>query len=586
MSDFDLDFGVRVSGADTAIRDVGRVAHANERAAQTTQQAARTSTQAISGLGQSVQQVGQRTGQTVGALGQMATQLGQLAPGAGQAGAAISQLGGSIGALSGAMGPLGVGLAAVTAAVGLLGAGFRAQQSAMDASRESARALTQDYDQLAAAAQRAINAQQTQQRLARGEGSLAEQQGFTQGAVNQQELRLRALRGDVGAQEELRRMGVISSGGEPGTLDRAGGLLTDLLSGQAAGTTRVGGTLSPEDIRRLEEDSSRFGQMALERQRLEAGAAVEETAGRVRTTVGGARRRGGGGRSSAAGGENTTDNAAVLEAEAMRQSREVMVELQKAYDEHLAARDALAEASARQAEQDRDAADAQRELAETAQQASDVFRDSWRGSIDDVVDAWRDANRALRASGGQMLTQADLLRVGMTSVGNQIADTIGGTMVGAFEQALGAWLDGSKSFVEAAEDMVKGVLKALVIESIVQAVTETARGIADIASYRYDSGALHFAAAAAWAAVGGVAGAVGAGIGAFGGGGGGGDKASAASAATPTDASAQAQPSQPTVINVYPGGYITARDVQAGIVDALNSAAREGRRVDPSIVGA
>lgn len=589
MSDFDLDFGVTVTGVDQALSSIGRVERANESAArttqaaaQTTQRAAQASTAAIGQLGQSVQQVGQRTGQAVGALGQMATQLGAVAGAGTGAGAAISQMGGAVGALSGAMGPLGVGLAGVTVAIGLLGAGLRAQQGAMDASRESAARLAQSYDQLAASAQSAIAQRERLERLQRGGGSLAEQQAFTQQAANRQELALRALNGDVGAQEELRRAGLISSGGAPSTLDRIGGLTSDLFSGQAAGTTRVGGVLDAGDVARLEELSRRSGEQALERQRLELPAALGSTTSPTSPTR---PRRGGGGRrasASAAGGENTTDNAAVLEAEAARVSREAQADLMKAYEERAAEEQRLADAAEARAQSDREAAEAQRELAQAASDASDVFRDSWRGSIDDVVDAWRAANVALRRSGGQMISQGDLLRQSMVSAGNEIADTVGGTMVGAFEQALGAWLDGSKGFVEAAEDMVKGVLKALVIESIVQAVTETARAIASFASQDYAAGAMHLAAAGAWAAVGGVAGAVGAGIGAFGGGGGGKE---AAAPVTPTDASTQQQQQQPTVINVYPGGYITQRDVQAGIVDALNAAGREGRRLDPALMG-
>ena len=213
------------------------------------------------------------------------------------------------------------------------------------------------------------------------------------------------------------------------------------------------------------------------------------------------------------------------------------------------------------------------------------FRETTDDSLDAVIDAWRKAQQSLKDAGESMMGISELLRVGMTSVANDIADTIGGTMVGAFESALGAWLDGSKSFVEAAEDMVKGVLKALVIESIVQAVTETARGIADLAGYKYDTAALHFAAAAAWGAVGVAAGAVGGAIGAFGGGGKDSAGAGASQSVTPTDASTTAAPSQPVTINVYPGGFITRRDMYAGVVDALNESAREGYRIDPSLIG-
>lgn len=598
MSDFDLSFGVVVQGTDAAIRDIGRVEQANANAARSTTQAAQQtsraaqqSSQAISQLGASAQQMGQRAGQAIGALGNMTSVFATLTPAAGQAGSAIGALGGAVGALSGAMGPLGVGLAAVTAAVGLLGAGFRAQQERMDDARESVERLTTSYDDLASSIQRAMDAQANRERLERGGGTLAEQRGFTQAARNRQTLIQRALDGDTAAQQELRSQGLIQSGGDPSMLDRLGALGTDIMSGQRAGTTRAGGLLDAGDVQRLVDESRRLNEELLRRQELE-GAAISRSGTREEAASPSTPTRRGGGRSRpAADLANTTDNDAAL----ARIAADAQAELAKAYEEREAAEARLAEKAQERAEAEKEQlraeADAQRErmqmlreLEQAAIDSGDAFRNSWHGSLDDVIDAWRQANRDLGAANRQMLSQTALLEVGMTSAANSIADTVGGTMVGAFEQALGAWLDGSKSFVEAAEDMVKGVLKALVIESIVQAVTETARGIADLASYKYDTAALHFAAAAAWAAVGGVAGAVGAGIGAFGGGGGGADK-SASATVTPTDASAQQQAQQPSVINVYPGGFITRRDIEAGIVDALNAAAREGRRVDPAIMG-
>jgi hypothetical protein len=181
-----------------------------------------------------------------------------------------------------------------------------------------------------------------------------------------------------------------------------------------------------------------------------------------------------------------------------------------------------------------------------------------------------------------MLSMGRLMERSLVAVGNNIAETIGGTMKGAFEDALGAWMDGSKSFVQAAEDMVKGVVKALVIESIVQAVTEFARGVASLASQDYVAAPQHFAAAAAWAAVGVVAGGVGAGIGAFGGGGGG-EKGGASGGADARslgrDSVREEAASAPVTINVYPGGFITRGEVSNAVMDAVEFAGRNGRRI-------
>lgn len=215
-------------------------------------------------------------------------------------------------------------------------------------------------------------------------------------------------------------------------------------------------------------------------------------------------------------------------------------------------------------------------LADAATTAQQAFSEGYVSSIDGVVNAYRRWQLAARAAGQEVNASGQLMQRGMTAVANNIADAVGGTMKGAFESALGAWLDGSKSFVQAAEDMAKGVLKALVTESIVQAVTETARGIADLASYHYDSAALHFAAAGAWAAVGVVAGGIGGAVGAFGGGGADKQVATTRDTASPSREAQQGGAGTNLTMYVYPGGYITQREVNAGILDALRQAAREG----------
>jgi hypothetical protein len=254
---------------------------------------------------------------------------------------------------------------------------------------------------------------------------------------------------------------------------------------------------------------------------------------------------------------------------------DTIADLSAGFDEQL---DALHELD----EKTREFAETQRELGDAAREASTAFSEGWTDSIDGVVGAWQEANVALRRASQQTISIGALVERSLVAAGNSIADTIGGTMKGAFEDALGAWLDGSVDFVKAAEEMAKGVIKALVIESIVQAVTETARAIADLASYRYDSAAAHFAAAAAWAAVGVVAGGIGAGIGAFGGG----DKGSEEGKASggrdlASRSTAEDRGPQTTIINVYPGQVLsTARDIQGAVYDAINMGARDGMRID------
>lgn len=235
-----------------------------------------------------------------------------------------------------------------------------------------------------------------------------------------------------------------------------------------------------------------------------------------------------------------------------------------------------------------EAAERTAELTEASKEAQRAFGEGWTSSLDEVAASFREANAVMRAAGQGSISTGRLMERSLVAVGNNIADTIGGTMKGAFEDALGAWMDGSKSFVQAAEDMVKGVVKALVIESIVQAVTEFARGVASLASQDYVAAPQHFAAAAAWAAVGVVAGGVGAGIGAFGGGGGdkGGSAATGAadSRSLARDSVREADMAAPITINVYPGGFVTKDDVAGGVLDAVNRAGRNGGRFNPALL--
>lgn len=596
MSDLDLEFGVRLANVEQALRDLGRINDANRSAAQTTERAAQTSSRAVQQLGTSVQQVGQKAGQTVGALGQMAGQIGQVAGLSSSAGSAISQLGGAVGALSGAMGPLGVALGAVTLAITAVNTALNYEANRHREAEQAARDHADQLRSLATAARQARQALSVNADISGGSfGNL------TSDTLQQQ------------AEERRQRVLEMERGFASGET-RGSGLQERIVNGRGAITGRSIEEMMPaeqrEEMRRLREEVT-----SIERElvRREEQAAADQNRQRDEMIAGGvrsetelaareARRRGGGGGASAED-ENLAGYYARLEQmdRQVREHEQRRIEsmrfLENAEKEHQQELLRLAQESAEeqkrideeQARQEqlaqKDKAQADLDRHEQAKRDVQSFRETTDDSLDAVIDAWRKAQQSLKDAGESMMGISELLRVGMTSVANDIADTIGGTMVGAFESALGAWLDGSKSFVEAAEDMVKGVLKALVIESIVQAVTETARGIADLAGYKYDTAALHFAAAAAWGAVGVAAGAVGGAIGAFGGGGKDSAGAGASQSVTPTDASTTAAPSQPVTINVYPGGFITRRDMYAGVVDALNESAREGYRIDPSLIG-
>lgn len=604
----DLEFGVRVNGVASAISDVGRVTSANEQAGRAARTAGTTSAasanaarSAFAGLGASATAAGQRVGQMGTAVGQMTSAFTTLTPTLGRTGSVISQLGGTMGALTGAMGPMGLALGAVTAAASAAGAAFAAQDAAMESSRTHAHALTRSLQELINVQREQREGAATNARLNAGGGTADEQLAFQQQSQNRVNLITRALSGDAGALAELRGSGQLASTRTSLTLTErlTTGRLGQGESGEGAGETRQLETMLQSALRDNARRIELIG-VAAEGLGEQAADLNARTDARIAAGASGGTRRGGGGgrgRASASSGEDAFTRemtALTRELAAAEAERAAALDLQKtkaretADAEYEAAQQAMElerQHTEALAESTRQRIELQRSLAEAAGEASGTFRDSWRGGIDDVIAAWDNANKALRESGQQQLSTAALLEEGMHSTANSIADAVGGTLVGAFQTAVDAWLDGSLTFVEAAEAMVKGVLKSLVSEAIVQGVVELARAVASAASYDMPGAALHLGAAAAWAAVGAAAGAVGAGIGAFGGGA---SKGGASAGAALPQATAQdsQRPAGNTVINVYPGGFVTRGEVVAGVYEAINEGGRMGMQLEPSVVGA
>lgn len=392
------------------------------------------------------------------------------------------------------------------------------------------------------------------------------------------------LRGEVeGAAEALSRFETTR---REGSLERAAAGYAGIearLSGVAAETEREARIAA-----RIAEEGLFGGEAADRRASLLLDEMMAEAGG------GASARRGGGGSRRGTPEAPVDESAfadstfAMAEAEAARREAVNMAaeaEATREAAERARAEDAAdweawaerrREAQEAAAEASREWAEHERELLEETKSAHQDFATGYVSSIGEVIASWEALADASRASGSTMLSTGRLMERGVTAIANNIAESVGGTMTSAFSSAVGAWLDGSKSFVEAAEEMAKGVIKALVQESIVQGVTELARGIADLASYRYDSAALHFAAAAAWAVVGGAAGAIGAATGAFGGGG----KAEGASQREMADRDRERARDAPTgnaVINIYADGMpVTRADFAAGMSRALRDTVRAG----------
>lgn len=573
MSDFELAVGVvGTDAASQALRSVGAAQQSVTQ--QTTAQAAATNaaSQSTAVFGAGMQTTAQRV---QGMASQVAALAGHLGGGAlGQAAGLVGSLAGvaaQAAAMGATMGPAGAIGGAITGLLPIIASLASAHRDAADAAREQA-----------VAEQEAANTILEQRR--RLSTTTDVHAGVFGGDTTDQQLQV---------ERETRRARALTA--------------DDAISHLEERVTQLRRSGREEQARAFEEGiAERRAELAdlraeianidteVERRSQASGAAATTTRTVAPTTPttphggGGPRREDGQARLDAEL-QAAVDQQAAIDA-ALEQGLKTRAEMQAAADEanaeHARAQEThAAEVRDRQTQEAitlaKHLADAQRDLADAAMTAQQAFGSGYVSSIDQVVASWRTAEQQTRASAGVMLSQSRLMERGMVATGNNIAETIGGTMKGAFESALGAWLDGSKSFVEAAEAMAKGVLKALVTESIVQAVTEGARGIADLASYHYDSAALHFAAAAAWAGVGVVAGGIGAAVGAFGGGGAGaGSGASSTETRNAAHESTREQANQaPVTFNVYPGGYITKGDVQKGIVDAINQAGRNGYQI-------
>lgn len=209
--------------------------------------------------------------------------------------------------------------------------------------------------------------------------------------------------------------------------------------------------------------------------------------------------------------------------------------------------------------------------------ASSTFRDSWKGSIDEVIESFRDFNRVAGETGQKSATLGTLAEKSAKQAGNAIVEHMGEKATEALRTNVDAWLEGQVSIDQAVAAIAKSVIKAVVAESIVKSIMETAEGIASLARYDFPGAAAHFTAAGTYAAVGAVAGTVGLAIGAVGGGGG----AAGATAATPTARpeapDARARDNGPTVINLYaPNLMAMDRAAQGAFMEKVLV---EGRRV-------
>jgi hypothetical protein len=76
-----------------------------------------------------------------------------------------------------------------------------------------------------------------------------------------------------------------------------------------------------------------------------------------------------------------------------------------------------------------------------------------------------------------------------------------GSMTSSFKSHMAAVIQGRETIAQAFEGLINDVLMSLATESAVQAIYETAKGIADLASYNYVGAGQHFAAAGLYAVI-------------------------------------------------------------------------------------
>jgi hypothetical protein len=101
----------------------------------------------------------------------------------------------------------------------------------------------------------------------------------------------------------------------------------------------------------------------------------------------------------------------------------------------------------------------------------------------------------------QYTRQVNLAREGAEGVATALR-----AMGSAFSDNLVAWADGTKTFEEAANDMLATTLSTIAKEAAQKSAFNVAEGLFALATYRYDAAALHFAAAAGYGLIAGAAG--------------------------------------------------------------------------------
>lgn len=589
----------QIGALSSAVEQLAARQAANTRATQASARANTSASASMQSFAQSAQNGVQRIQGIAGAVQGLVSQLGSTNRTAGLI-ASVAGATAQFAAMGSMLGPAG------TVAGGLVGlaTGLISVTNELNDVETAALEARQEIQRLAAARITARTEASAEHGLITGDaGGLSESDLATRG----EEARLRAR----GAEDEIARLrvaldetGTGSHGIEYSTLTGAARERAEAALEAARETLReqnaiVDGVRREVDAR---ADAAREAEHMAELARREAdflsseaaaaAGAASATAGLDERNRARRDRRGGGGGDSRADDLAETYRRWEAEEDAFYAARDAAafeatiaaIEAERRRGEELLA--TKRELAAAELELEREKQDHLHEIAEEAAEVqaqlladtSEAYAEfTGAQTIDRLVETWREYNEIAKAAGVQTASTGRLLERSLSVTASSIADSVGNKMTSAFSEAVGAWLDGSKSFVEAAEAMAKGVIKALTQEAIVQTVVELARSVASFASQDYAGGIAHAGAAAAWAAVGVVAGSVGAATGAFGGAGSKGEGASARDGASADRERSRDQQSGPTVVNLYYDGLpATQSEVASGVRRGLRTAQRHG----------
>lgn len=128
-----------------------------------------------------------------------------------------------------------------------------------------------------------------------------------------------------------------------------------------------------------------------------------------------------------------------------------------------------------------------------AQLAQERMADRERRMLDERRDGLRSFTDFME---GQYTRQVNLAREGADAIGMSMR-----AMGSAAADNLVAWAEGTKTFEEAANEMLATTLSTIAKESAQKAAFNIAEGLFALATYRYDAAGLHFAAAAGYGAL-------------------------------------------------------------------------------------